>query len=161
MPVNYNAAFEYLMRWEVDPIEPGKVTTDDGGRTRYGIAEKFWGAMLPPDFYTTMSPVHARMFASGFYDTRFWEPMHLSSMRHQFVADYILSIAVNCGIEQVVKWLQMGLNVPIDGILGPETLAAILGAPAQALSGLYTQAMAFYSAEPAVYRLGLEKRARG
>lgn len=161
MPVDYTAAFDYLMRWEDDPADPGKVTTDDGGRTRYGIAEKYWGSNLPADFYTTMSAFVARAFASGFYETNYWEPLHLSSMPHQFLADYILSIAVNCGIGQAVQWLQMGLNVPIDGILGPVTLAAIIGAPAQALAGLYTQAYHFYETESKAYRLGLEKRARG
>lgn len=161
MTSQFRDAFVYLMRWEDDPNDSGKVTVDPGGRTRYGIAEKFWGVTLPPDFYTTMSANDARTFASGFYRNNFWESLHLGSVEHQFVADYILSLAVNLGITQVVKWLQMGLNIAEDGILGAETLAAINGAPAQAISSLFVQAYHFYQTEPAVYMLGLERRAKG
>jgi lysozyme family protein len=161
MPAQFASAFDYLMRWEDDPNDSGKVTVDPGGRTRYGIAEKYWGTVLPSDFYTTMSANDARTFASGFYRNNFWEPLHLDSVQHQFLADYILSLAVNLGITQVVRWIQLTLDLVEDGILGPETLAAINAAPAQAIGGLFTQAYHFYQTEPTVYLLGLKRRAKG
>ena len=161
MLAQFRDAFNYLMRFEDDPSDPGKVTVDPGGRTRYGIAEKYWGTVLPSDFYTTMSATDARTFASGFYRNNFWEPLHLGSVEHQFVGEYILSLAVNLGITQVVKWLQMGLGITVDGILGPATLAAINDSPALSIAGLYRQAYSFYSREPAEYRVGLERRAKG
>ena len=161
MIAQFRDAFDYLLRWEDDPNDSGKVTVDPGGRTRYGIAEKYWGTALPSDFYTTMSANDARTFASGFYRNNFWEPLHLGSVEHQFVGEYILSLAVNLGITQVTKWLQLTLNLVEDGIFGAETLAAVNAAPAQAIGGLFTQAYHFYQTEPAVYLLGLERRAKG
>ena len=39
----------------------------------------------------------------------------------------VFDSAVNSGISKATKWLQNALGVPVDGVLGPQTMKALVG----------------------------------
>lgn len=70
-----------------------------------------------------------------FYETTFWEPMQAASISFQDLATRYFDTGVNCGPHEAVKLLQRAVNVmrddygqpsiPVDGIVGPQTLGAV------------------------------------
>src|SRR6266568_6979741 len=114
---DYNTSFVYLMGFEDSHPFPGKVTTDAGGRTRFGIAERWYKSMVPDNFYTTMPTADAFMFASKFYKDQYWTKFQGDGISSQPLADHMMSWSVNLGLIRVVKWAQscVDVNIAQDG----------------------------------------------
>lgn len=132
---DFTKAFQKLL-----VVEGGfaHLSGDVGGRTMYGISERFF-----PNLWANGPPTleDARMF----YATRYWHPMGLQSVTSQKIADELLDTAVNLtgvgsGYRRCVVWLQYALNklrreythrsiawTPLkeDGVLGPVSVAAV------------------------------------
>lgn len=126
---DYEEAFGFLMLDE-DPKLSGKVTYDQGGRTRFGIAEKF-SAIIGTDFYT-MPAAAALERAKEFYRYREWSYIKGEDITSNAVADKLLNLAANVGQKEQVILLQRVLNemngndnLAQDGIVGPMTLQAV------------------------------------
>lgn len=105
---------------------------DAGGRTMYGIAEKFW-----PQYWRNGPPSYET--ALLFYTNEFWHPLRLSGVESQAVANEMLDSAVNIGKRRPVLWLQESLNLlrreythfgipweplKVDGVMGAKTVLA-------------------------------------
>lgn len=136
------------MEFEDDPGHPGKVTHDAGGRTRFGIAEKFHSD-LPEQFFTGPAD-EALKLAKAIMESQYWEPLKLAKIASQDVANKIFDMAVNMGTHQAAVLVQRSvnflirngaqalINAPIDlvpnppafmlaedGIMGPKTIAGV------------------------------------
>jgi lysozyme family protein len=61
-----------------DPQHTGKVTEDAGGRTRFGIAEKFHPE-LPARFFSRRKD-EALATAEGLLDREYWYKAHLAQI---------------------------------------------------------------------------------
>lgn len=123
-------AINYVLRQE-DSAMSGKVKTDprdNGGRTRYGIAERFHPDL--PFFFTTMNPIPALAIADRVYQDQYAKPLMLADIQFQRVANAALSFAVNEGVPTSIKIMQTAasllvINLTVDGVMGQATLKAI------------------------------------
>jgi lysozyme family protein len=106
----------------------GKVTTDRGGLTRFGIAQKYH-PNLDPTFYTKPR-LAALQQAKQVYAVEYARPVHLQEIAAQIIANKVLDIAVNCYFRRAARFVQtalcnIGKKVNIDMVIGPETVADI------------------------------------
>lgn len=145
---NFDEALAFVLRNE-DPHLSGVVTEDSGGRTRFGIAERFH-PNLGPDFYAG-PPEAALRTAREIYRCEYWKPICGDEIQDQRVAAKLLDMAVNTGVRQAIVLCQRALNacttfqLEEDGVLGEHTLAAINQCdPALLLIHLRENCEAFY-----------------
>ena len=124
---DFKPAFEFTMQHE-DASRSGKVTVDAGGRTRFGIAEKFH-ADLPEEFFGGPAE-DALAQAEEIEEREYWHPMRLAEVESQDVANKLFDMAVNMGVRQAALYAQRAANtfasgLMEDGVIGAQTLAAI------------------------------------
>jgi len=123
-------ALRFTLRWEGskftdDPADPGKATS-------HGISYRFLknlpvkDADFNADGSITWQDVHAidAEIAIRIYRRFFWESLRGDKLPGN-LAMVMFDTAVNCGRSRAVKWLQYGLGVKQDGILGPRTVEAV------------------------------------
>jgi lysozyme family protein len=126
--VDFKPAFAFVLQHE-DSTRSGKV--DAGGRTRFGIAEKFHPD-LPEEFFTGSTEV-ALAEAEKIEEREYWEAMRLDGLENQNVANKLFDMGVNMGVRQAAVYAQRAANAMVasdarvaeDGVIGPRTLAAI------------------------------------
>ena len=125
---NFDEALTFVLRNE-DPHLSGIVTEDSGGRTRYGIAERFHPE-LGDEFYD--GPAEAALeMAREIYRQEYWRPICGEEIVNQGVATKLLDMAVNMGVRQAVVLCQRSLNaigkfsLVEDGVCGLQTLEAM------------------------------------
>lgn len=133
---NFDKAVSWVLSNE-DAHMSGVVTTDSGGRTRWGIAEKS-NSSLPDGFYTFMSLNESLGIAKDIYRNQYWQPICGDEIRDDSIGTKILDMAVNNGVSTAVKMLQNALNATgatliCDGHIGPNTLACVNQIPADQL----------------------------
>jgi lysozyme family protein len=119
---DYTGAFIYLMSLE-DSTGRGLITNDDGGRTRWGISEK-WSGSLPSDYYE-MTAFDSRVYASQWYKRVYWDRMLGDQITSNKLAAQVFSIGVNVALDTAITLLQRCLHIPDDGVMGPKTLNAL------------------------------------
>ena len=123
--------------------EGGDTLTDaplDRGRQTYaGISRRYhpnWAGWSAVDRRET--PDNA--LVESFYHDAFWTPLRANEIAAQDVANLLYDFAVNAGIKSAVKLAQKVLGLEADGILGPQTIAAINAADAKYFAQAYTLA---------------------
>jgi lysozyme family protein len=134
---DFKQAFDSTMKHE-DPHLSGVVTMDAGGRTRFGIAQKFHPE-LPESFFDGPAE-EALATAERIEEHDYWNPMRLSEIENQNIANKIFDMGVNMGIHQAGHLVQRALNgfhtrvaqppsavFPLveDGLIGDHTINAI------------------------------------
>jgi lysozyme family protein len=143
---NFEEAIALVLRNE-DPHLTGVVTEDAGGRTRFGIAERFHPE-LGDEFYEG-SAESALEVAREIYRSDYWRAIHGDEIRDQSIATKLLDMAVNMGIRQAIVLCQralnaLGLQLREDGVIGSRTLAAINYADASLLSAYLRECCAAF-----------------
>lgn len=132
----FKPAFAFVLSHE-DPSRSGKVTEDAGGRTRFGIAEKFHPE-LPEEFFTGAAD---EALAEEIEERDYWRAMRLAEIEEQDLANKLLDMGVNMGVHQAAIYAQRAANFLLaqaeraaaqpamrlaeDGRIGEKTLAAI------------------------------------
>ena len=137
---DFKTAFLFTLQHE-DSTRSGKVTVDAGGRTRFGIAEKFHPD-LPEDFFTGPAE-DALAEAEKIEEREYWDAMRLSEVENQNVANKLFDMGVNMGVRQAAVYAQRGANSLLladarlveDGEIGAKTLAALSGADPMRIPG--------------------------
>lgn len=127
---DFKAAFSFVLQHE-DSTRSGKVTLDAGGRTRFGIAEKFHPD-LPDEFFTGPAE-DALAEAEKIEEHEYWGAMRLAEVEDQNIANKLFDMGVNMGVRQAAVYAQRAANALVasdarvteDGVIGPTTLAAI------------------------------------
>lgn len=127
----FKPAIDRTMKFEDDPRRPGRVTTDAGGRTRFGIAQKFHPD-LPEEFFTKPAD-EALEDAEQILEADYWDLMHLAEIEDQDVANKLFDMGVNMGVHQAGVYAQRAANfapqfavtLKEDGVLGSKSIAAI------------------------------------
>lgn len=104
---NFQPAFDFVMDHE-DPHRSGKVTEDAGGRTRFGIAQKFH-ADLQEEFFSGPAE-EALKQAEEIMRREYWERMRLGELKSQNVANKLLDMGVNMGVHQAGVYAQRAVN---------------------------------------------------
>ena len=129
---DFKTAFLFTLQHE-DSTRSGKVTVDAGGRTRFGIAEKFHPD-LPEDFSTGPAE-DALAEAEKIEEREYWSCMRLAEVENQNVANKLFDMGVNMGVRQAAVYAQRAANALLiatariaeDGEIGTKTLEAIHG----------------------------------
>ena len=118
-------AINSVLQWE-DAGLTGVIThTHDGMRTRYGIDEHYHPELSQSLFYTSMGSTPALEIAYAIYRTSYCPPLCIEEIMDQPVANKLLSLGVNVGVQPASKMLQDALCVLGDGRIGPITLHAL------------------------------------
>ncbi len=144
---DFKTAFLLTLQHE-DSTRSGKVTIDAGGRTRFGIAEKFHPD-LPGEFFAGPAE-DALAEAEKIEEREYWNSLRLAEVENQNVANKLFDMGVNMGVRQAAVYAQRAVNALViadarvaeDGEIGAKTLAAINGVDAIA----YYQALCELSA---------------
>jgi hypothetical protein len=120
---DFKTAFLFTLQHE-DSTRSGKVTVDAGGRTRFGIAEKFHPD-LPAEFFTGPAE-DALAEAEKIEEREYWGCMRLGEVENQNVANKLFDMGVNmeCGRPQSMRnALQTHYRVPMPDLLKTARLA--------------------------------------
>ena len=123
--MNFDQAFTTLLKHEGGFSDH---PADPGGKTRFGITEAvarevgYRGDMreLPIDL------------AKRIYKDRYWDAVRAEELPAA-IRYAVFDAAVNSGPRQAALWLQRAVGVKDDGIIGPQTLAAVHAADPERL----------------------------
>jgi len=139
--MDFDTAFTTLLKHEGGFSDHA---ADPGGKTRYGITEAvareagYRGDMreLPLDL------------AKRIYKDRYWDAVRADELP-EAVRYAVFDAAVNSGPRQAILWLQRAVGVKDDGVIGPQTLAAVRAAdPERLLRQMLAQRLRFMTNLP-------------
>ena len=118
---HFDEAFEMLIGHEGgyvnDPADPG-------GETKFGISKRSY-----PDYDIKKLTLDK---AKAIYRWDYWNPARCDDLPPG-VALVVFDAAVNSGVGQSVRWLQLAVDAQPDGVIGPKTLAAVKKSPVAGL----------------------------
>jgi lysozyme family protein len=105
---------------------------DPGGETNMGVTKRTWeewiGKRVEPGSLKTLTVADV----APLYKEKYWDRVKGDSLPDG--VDYaVFDYAVNSGVGRAARQLQSCVSVPVDGIIGPKTLAAAQNMPAVAL----------------------------
>ena len=114
--MTFDDAFRKLLGLEGDYSNH---PADPGGRTRYGITE----AVARANGYTGDMRQLPVDLARRIYRQSYWDRVRADELP-EAIRYAVFDGAVNSGAGHSVRWLQQALGVPVDGLIGPITIAA-------------------------------------
>jgi lysozyme family protein len=137
---NPTIAVDFTLRLE-DSTLSGVITDipgDLGGTTRFGLTAKYHPELVAAGFFdSTMNTQTALSIAEQSYAESYANPLLISQISNQALANALLSFAVNeegTGRQgEAVKLLQEAAGAGADGVMGPGTIAAVNGCDPVAL----------------------------
>ncbi len=131
---------------------------DSGGETYAGIARNFWPnwagwpavdqavSAHPQNINATLAlNIEVQNQVQAFYKENFWDTIGLDQLKGQQLANQLFDTAVNMGVGTASRFLQQAVNnvilgrLTVDGVTGPQTLAAANSIQQEAL---YNQVIA-------------------
>lgn len=129
-----NKALIKLFKYECPPSGSCYVSDldDPGGETNWGISKR----AHPNEDIKNMDWKRA----SEIYKKEYWDKMKLNEIKSQEIADEMMDIGVNMGIEVAVRLAQWAYNlisqndIHIDGIIGPKTIESLNTANSRAIA---------------------------
>lgn len=126
MKDNFSRCLAYVLKSEGGYVNN---PADKGGPTNYGITQAVYDEYrkshgLPLQSVEDISGIEVE----AIYLLKYWEPIQGDSLPSG--VDYCtFDYAVNSGIVRAVRALQKAVGVDVDGIVGPQTIAAANAAP--------------------------------
>lgn len=121
----FDDALRFVLRWEGGYANH---PADPGGETYRGISRR-----AHPDWHgwavlDTMADKDAQslqleLAVRAFYRKRYWDPIY-GDLLPPRVALAVFDWAVHSGVRHAVRALQRLVGAKVDGVMGPETLAA-------------------------------------
>ena len=121
---------------------------EDNGRgaSKWGITLLTYLEFYP---HATADDIRAltRENAVAFYRMAFWDRYHFGLIEDQALATKLLDLGANIGGTTVIKLLQRGISVPVDGIIGPKTASVANTVPTLALAQLKAEAQEYHRQE--------------
>lgn len=112
-------AFPLLMDFEGHSILTDHIS-DPGGKTKWGITEK---VARENGFTADMAELTMGM-AMSIAQNQYWDSILADELPVE-IRYAMFDAAFNSGASQAIKWLQRACNVRDDGVIGPQTLAAL------------------------------------
>jgi lysozyme family protein len=152
-------AIEYVLKLE-DANLYGAVTMiegDAGGRTRFGLASNYHPELVKLGFYGVMPRGEALILAGQTLMQQYADPMHIADVQDQKLANVFLAYGINRNPAEAIRTMQDACNrlyqnpqgIPVDGIMGPQTMAAINKAMPESLESRFRLLMVAHYAEKA------------
>jgi lysozyme family protein len=124
VPYDIEDAINYVLHWE-DATLSGKVTTDKGGKTRFGLSQRGNPDLTDENFFS-LPKAEALAKAREIYKTRYARVVHANEINNEAVRAKVLDMYVNMGVHGV-KIIQRAVGQVEDGSFGPLTLAGVNG----------------------------------
>lgn len=118
MNQDWEAAIDFVLRMEGGE-QAENDPNDPGGLTRFGISQKAYPSL-------NISAL-TKEEAKNIYFRDYWKPCGGEDLPTSF-AIATFDAAVNMGVTSAKRLLQIGLNVTVDGVIGPETITAAVKA---------------------------------
>lgn len=115
--MDFNQAFERLISHEGGYVNHPE---DPGGETHWGITARTARAY---GYRGAMRELSRRQ-AKDIYHIAYWQRARCESY-HGAIGFQLFDIAVNSGIGNAIRMLQRAAGTADDGVVGPNTLAAI------------------------------------
>lgn len=142
-PNPFTYPIDYVMFWEDEKLE-GKVTSDAGGKTRFGLASRYNPDLTDANFYD--APKEDAIAMARFkYMTKYGKFVQADKIVDERVRAKVLDMYVNMG-EQGMILVQRAVGAHEDGGMGHETLTLLNGAsPDRVLTRLVNLSLARYS----------------
>lgn len=105
--VSFEVAYNQLMeRWE-DPHLTGKITTDAGGKTRFGLSESAYPSI---DISTITAERAKEITYQDYWGSKIWDIHELDSA-YQALANKLFQFGFNTGVGTVVQIANMCLYI--------------------------------------------------
>lgn len=117
--------------------------SDPGGPTNFGITITDYRRYRNPSASAADVKNMRVDEAKQIYKSKYWNAMRCDALPAG--VDYaVFDYGVNSGIGRAPKVLQRVLNVPVDGVIGPVTLAAVLSSdPVKTVNAICDERMQF------------------
>lgn len=136
-------AIDYTLFWE-DEKDTGEVTEDRGGKTRFGIAQKWHPELTDANYYNQPKEIAVRI-AAQVYANEYASRVRVDDITDIRVGAKIHDMYVNMGVEGLYL-AQRAVQTIEDGGVGPQTLMLWNSAsPDRLLWRLATLSVARYS----------------
>lgn len=114
---DWDRAISFVLKMEGDyTLDPN----DPGGETKYGISKKAYPSLDIKNLTVEQ--------AEGIYRADYWNTCSCDELPTPW-AIAVFDCAVNQGVHKAKRLLQIALEVDVDGIIGPKTIAAAYKAP--------------------------------
>lgn len=117
----FSAALDILLHHEGGYVNHPK---DPGGRTNLGVTQRVWEEWTGKPANEAIMRALTRKDVAPLYREQYWERVRGDEIPPG-IALSAFDFAVNAGPTRAIRTLQATVNVNVDGILGPNTLAAI------------------------------------
>lgn len=139
--MDIRTALKQLLEFEGDYSDNA---ADPGGRTRFGITE---AQAKAAGYLGDMRSLPLEV-AESIYKKYYWDAVRADELPGR-LRYAVFDAAVNSGPSQAAKWLQRALNVPADGAIGPQTIAAANKAnPEDVRNSMLSQRLLFMARLP-------------
>jgi lysozyme family protein len=98
--------------------------SDPGGMTNLGVTKKTWEAWVGHSVDEAAIRALGPADVAPLYKKNYWNAVQGDSL--PMGVDYaVFDCAVNSGTARAAKILQTILGVPVDGVIGPQTIEAV------------------------------------
>ncbi len=142
--ITFDRALEFVLRYEGGICDDPR---DSGGLTKFGISQKAYPAL---DIRALTLPE-----AKDIYRTDYWNACKCNELPAP-LAIILFDSAVNQGTKIAIRSLQKALDVHVDGIVGPVTIAAAHRVSLGPVVSEFIARRAYqYALHPAVSMFGL------
>jgi lysozyme family protein len=109
---------------------------DRGGLTKWGISSRYHPEVSNPTFSLND--------ATAIYRLHYWEPARCEHFP-SYLRLPLFDAAVNPGLKPSIEFLQRAVGAHVDGLIGPQTIALSVVAPAlETLKKLLTNRVVYY-----------------
>ena len=123
--MTYDEAFKLVIGHEGGYVNHPR---DPGGETKYGITKRDY----PDEDIKNLTLDRAKEI----YKRNYWDKVNADNLPKQ-LRYAIFDAAVNSGVGQASKWLQRAVGARDDGIIGPQTLAAVRAADPYKIAAIF------------------------
>lgn len=97
--------------------------SDRGGATKYGISKRVLSEWRGHDVSSAAVQAMTEAEARDIYQDMFLKPW--VDIHDDWLKEFLFDCGVHHGVGQAKRWLQAALHVEVDGVIGPETKAAM------------------------------------
>jgi len=119
---NFEKCFQLVLQHEGGFVNNPK---DPGGTTNFGVTQRAWETWLVRTVTESDMRRLTPTVIKPFYRAMYWDKIKGDQLPNG--VDYAtFDLAVNSGVSRAAKWLQEIAGVPVDGIIGPKSLEAIM-----------------------------------
>ena len=125
MQSNFNRSLLLLLKHEGNFVNH---PSDPGGMTNLGVTAKVWESWVGHPVDEKQMRALTPDDVAPLYKRKYWDACRADELVSGL--DYaVFDFAVNSGVGRSVKLLQSCVGVPVDGGIGPATMAAINNYP--------------------------------